>query len=364
MDINIELINQVIMVNDNNMKKTQKKKINITIIKEYDFFLQNEIKNNKIIKNIKNYYNYFNIILNTEFLKVDDINKNINIIKNFVDNFNFNKKYCCVEYNCIENDIIYLKTFFKSIKTSKYFIFHLIDSYTHLLEGLLLLDKNNICHFNISNSSILFNINSLKPYICDFNLAFDTNVLVNTIKSNYDFNFLLKLLNKYNNYTLKPIELHLLYFILNNNLITLSYSNIEEIIQNYIKNIEIFKLFSEKYKKDYYEAALDFFKVYVNENRNTIIIDILTFIDTWDNFSLSIIYLYLIGNTIRYLSLQNTIINEIAVFLNRNIHANPKKRLNIQKLNENMCDLMKNNNNFDFIKNIDQNRFNILVNSL
>ena len=87
-----------------------------------------------------------------------------------------------------------------------------------------------------------------------------------------------------------------MYFILINDEKTISYSQIEELSYNYVKSISFLEFFSESYRENYKKKCVNFLKKYINKSREEIITDILKYINTWDNFSLSILYLHIICN--------------------------------------------------------------------
>jgi hypothetical protein len=75
-----------------------------------------------------------------------------------------------------------------------------------------------------------------------------------------------------------------------------------------------------------FHSSLYFLKQYINRPKTDIIRDILTYYDTWDNYSLSVIYLHIVGHISQVFNLKDTFINKMAIQLSKSLHPNPSKR--------------------------------------
>jgi len=337
MDIEITNLKQIFKYKNSDNFKNINQKINekeFNIIKEYDFFCKNNIKINEIIEKISNNKNFFILINDIENIKIRDINdNNVELIEE-------NNKYILIKYNL--DNYSYFINFFKSLPNPKLFIYHIIDSYIHILNGLNILIDNNIHLFDLTNKNIIFD-STLKAKIINYELA----LYKDTTKPDF-----IEILKKCDNYTLKPIEIHLLFYIYNNDIEYVSSSFILNIIDNFIEKMPFFELFSLKYKQQYREESIKYYNNFINKPKAYIYDEIMTYKYTWSNYSLSIIYLHIIGNTIKTLNIKNTIINKILLILNKNINPNPNKRENIEETIEKFNILFGEYNNWDFIKNI------------
>ena len=294
--------------NENILKKPGKKRIKI-----YNFFSINESKICNKISKIPNYFNNYNIIIQNSFIKVGEMNERVLEQLNIINTKN-NDKYLLFEYN--NNKNIDFEDFLYNLPNPKLFIFHVIDSYSHLLNSLITLKSNNICFFNLSSKNIIFGEN-LKPLLENF----EKSLLINNIT---DETYFLNIIREINDFTYKPIETHLLFYMIANNENTLSYSLIEIICENYIENMSILSFFSENDRISYKIQCIDFLKKYINKPKKAIIDDIILNYDKWDNYSLSVLYLHIFGNIIRAFSLKETFINKILVYLIKNIYPSIK----------------------------------------
>ena len=176
--------------------------------------------------------------------------------------------------------------------------------------------------FNLSTENIIFNIeHGEKPIIQNFEKSI--------YKPYLSEKYITKIINETEDYTYKPLEVHLLFYLIKNDLNTVSYSLIEDICDNYIKSIDftsLFSIFNDKNYAEYFknECANSLIK-YINKPKSYIISDIITnSMNTWDVYSVSLIYLRIILNC----SFTNSFIKDLINKLIKNIKPNYLKRKN------------------------------------
>ena len=326
------------------IEENKEKKIKIN-----NFFSINELKICNKIKKIKNYFNNYNIITQNSFIKVGEMNekvlKNINVI-----NAKNNDKYLLFEYNY--KKYISFEDFLFNLPNPKLFIFHSLDTYNCLLHSLINLQDNNICFFNLSSENIIFD-NSFKPLLRNFEKSLLTNSITNK-------SYFINIIKEIDNFAYKPIEIHLLFYLIVNNEEILSTKLMEIICENYIKNMSILSFFSENYKFSYKTQCADFLKKYINKSQNEIIDDIILNYEKWDNYELSILYLHIFGNIIRVFSLKETFINKLLFCLIKNIHPEPLKRENLKMTLNNYNEIFNKMTDWSFVNSIPQNKINLL----
>jgi hypothetical protein len=341
-----------------NVKNTYEK--SIYKIYDYDFLSKNESNICEKIKEIPFFLNYYRIIYDYDFIKIGllnekyienvDINSDVDINKTN-DYTTYKKKNLLFRYNNIQyiefNDFLY------SLKTPKRFIFYVLDSFSYLLDGLIELNKKNICFFDLSTYNIIFNKeNGLKPLLQNFRNSIqisklNENYVINIIKNTTDF-------------TYKPLEVHILFYLINNEFQTLSYSIIEEICENYVKNLEFLKLFSQSYIDNFKNTCIDSLKNYINIEKSQIICYILEKANTWDIYSLSVLYLHIIGNISRVFSLKDNFLSKFTIYLSKNIHPNHLKRETLENTRKNYDNLLYKYNNWSFINNLSTDKMDLL----
>jgi len=345
-NIAIQNINKHFLMNseedifNQNLKKYKTKIIDLC------FLSINEANISDIVKKINNYNNYFNLIEYYDYISIKEISEEIYQTLHL----NTEKKYLIFKY--INKNYFPFHDFLFKIDNPKNFIFYIIESFSFLLKSLILLNENNICFFNLSSSNIFFYFN--KPILHHF----ENSLQILKLSSNY----IEKIILTINDFTNKPIEVHILYYIIKNNLSSISYSLIEEICEKYVNNLSILNLFSENYKSSYKLNCIDYLKIYINLPKNEIIKAILKENNTWDIFSLCVIYIHLFGNYAKIFSLNNSFLNNILMELCKNIHPNPSKRNTLK----NLQDFFENCLNIDwsFINSLNYEKMNNLFNKL
>ena len=97
---------------------------------------------------------------------------------------------------------------------SKRFIFSIIESFSYILQSLEKLNANNICFFNLSPQNIGFSLNN--PILHNF----QTSLQISKLSQSYITN----IIKKVDNYTHKPLEVHVLFYLIQNDIFTICIS--------------------------------------------------------------------------------------------------------------------------------------------
>jgi hypothetical protein len=137
---------------------------------------------------------------------------------------------------------------------------------------------------------------------------------------------------------------------------TISYSFIEEFCELFVENLNILRLFSEKYKKSYKEQCVETMRKYINLSRNDIINDILEKNNKWDVYGISMLYLQIFGCISRVFSLKDTFISKITLELSRNIHPNSDKRMSLEETLYAFNKLLNEQENWSFVNKLDNSK--------
>ena len=344
MNMNIELptLNKHFSLKPQNYNISQNSKI-----VNYSPFYINEVDVSSIIEEIPYYPIFYSIMKECEPLNItelhDDFIKKIDISH---DNAYFIFKY--ENKNAINfTDYIY------NFNNITQLIRGIIDSFSHILQGLCLLNKNNICYFNIMPKNIIFLENYReKPLIKNFQYS----LILNKLSLNYISPFLYKL----EDYTYKPLEIHLLYYLIKHDMNSISYSFIEEFCKHFVENLHILNLFSENYKKSYREQCVEMMKKYINRPKQYIINDILERNDKWDVYSITILYIHIFCCVSRIFSLKGTFISKIIIELSKNIHPDSKNRMSLERTYEVFNILISEQDNWNFVNKLDNNKLDKL----
>ena len=307
---------------DGSSMKTKKY---VSKIQKNDKSAKNEIKIGKKIQTVKNYNKFFVPVL--KYCRVDvgtiedeDINK-CTILK---------KKptadYIVMKIKYIDGNP-FLDYIIKN-KNNSQIIKNIISSYNHLLGGLQQLIDLNIIHFDLKSENVMFNNRLELPHILDFGISIDL--------STFDFKTIDKnLRNAFYVYAPQyytwPLEIHYLSYLLHES-DDPDYDVIESMANEFtFGNKGLTKNFSPDFLKKYSKKCEDQLKFYKSLGLQKAVEKILSYWKTFDNYSLSIVYLKLIN----YINIEGYINNNFIVFLTKlllqNIDPNPENRLSIKE---------------------------------
>jgi hypothetical protein len=322
--------------------KVQYKKKDITIIKELDYYCMNNIKICNKIKEIPYNVIRYDIIKKYTTVKIGEIDKIGNLIE--IGNINEVKKMVQLQYDNKKYDYDFFIVYLNEIKSSKLLFLTVIESYNFLFESILLLNKVGICYLNLNKNNIIIYKSNIdfNPLLINFENSID-DVVNNKFMSNFIIN------DEYLN--LYPLELYVISYLNECDESSVSHSSIEIIINKYIKNVNIncMHLLSEKYVNKYKNSCIEFLKKYINKSKEYIIIELLKYWKTWDIYSISILYLYIVLKIQITFNLRNLFIDNFIFLLNKNISANPLNReINIDGYNK----LFNENIEWNFINKI------------
>jgi hypothetical protein len=344
MNTNIEISNMnkhFFLENEDDENENEYKKYKTKII-NYCFYSINEANISDIIKKWNYYSNNYAVVEDYDYINISQLSEK------YIDKLNLtnNQKYLIFKYK--NEHYVPFNDFLFHLTNPKLFIFHVIESFSYILKSLIELNKNNICFFNLSPQNIVFNLDcGEKPVLQNFQLSLQI--------SHLNESYITNIINKLDDYTYKPLEVHVLFYLIRNDFQTISYSLIEEISEKFVKNLSILNFFSEKYKESYKNSCIFILKKYINKPKNEIIEDILENTDKWDVFSLSVLYLHIFHNISRVFSLNQTFINKIALDISKNIHPDPVIRSSLENLLDCFDNLFNNENDWSYVSGISSN---------
>jgi len=350
-NITISNANKHFFINSEKYKYEENKKKYKTKLVNHCFYTINEANISDKIKKIRYYSNNFAIMEDYDFVDISQLtNKTIEKL-----NLSNDNQYLIFKYK--NENLIKFNDFLLNIYNPKLFIFHTIETFSYLLKSLVELNDNNICFFNLSSQNIVLNLDcGEKPILQNFQLSLNISKL--------NENYITNIIKKLEDYTHKPLEVHILFYLIKNDISTISYSFIEEITEVFIKNLDILNLFSDNYKETYKITCIECLKKYINKPKSYIIMDILEYYDKWDVYSLSLLYIHIFGNISRVFSLKQNFISKIINELTKNISPDPFKRSSLEGLLENYENILNNEYNWSFANNLSFNKMSQLIDIL
>jgi len=320
-------------------------------IVNYSHFSVNEAKICHKIKKIPYYSNFFSILEDYEALNISQLNDDIiEKLKN-----TGNMQYYLFKYN--DRDAVDFIDFLYNFTSIKKLILDNINAFQHLLYGLHVLNENNVCFFDISPKNIVFLENYReKPVFSNFKFSLILNKL--------DITNISHILNKLDDFTYQPLEIHIIYYFTRHEITTISYTFIEEFCEEFVENLNILRLFSENYRKKYKEECIETMRKYINRPRKEILDDILERNDKWDVYGISMIFLHIFGCISRVFSLKGTFISRITIELTRNLHPDSDKRMSLEETLNVFNKHLNEENDWKFVNNLDNNKLTQLFDEL
>jgi len=285
-----------------------------------NFASSNETKIGQQIKKIFNYINYFAPIISSQAIKIGTFDKKTKSVcsayqRNPKEKFVLSKLHYLEGY-VLNNYII------KNINNRKLFMY-LLDCFKHILNGISKLNNEGIIHFDLKGENIMFNDKLNIPIIIDFGLSIPLKSIGKNIK-NYFYVYA-------PSYYYWPIEVHFLNYIIHVNKSPKT-ADIEKISKEYIHGHSILhsnfsKDFITKYEKLCFQALEKLLPLPYDKK----VQKVLEMALTWDNYSLSVIYLkYMYYFNVKGF-VQNSFITFFTKLLTQNIHPNYLKRYSIEK---------------------------------
>ena len=312
------------------------KKYNTKII-NYCFYSINEANISDKIKNLLYYANNYLVVDEYDFINISQLNEK------YIEKLDLTTtdKHLLFKYK--NENLIDFNDYLFNLTNPKHFILTVIESVSYILQSLQKLNDNNICFFNLSPKNIGFSLD--KPILNNF----QTSLQISKLNESYITN----IIKKTNDYTNKPLEVHVLFYLIQNNISTISSSFIEEICEVFITNLSIISFFSNQFKESFKTASRESLTKYINKPKSAIIVDILQYSCTWDVYSFSILYLHIFGSLIKVFSVKETFINKFFIELSKNIHPDPSKRItDLEKLLDNYNKLFNNQKDWGFVNSL------------
>tara|TARA_B100000575_G_C23126516_1_gene652749 strand:- start:515 stop:1681 length:1167 start_codon:yes stop_codon:yes gene_type:complete len=313
----------------------------VSKIQKNNKYANNEIIIGKLVSQIDGYINHFAPVLMKENLKITKVKRSFfndcSALED-EDKKTGNLIMMKMEYINGEEFIEYLIKNKENVTIVK----NLISSYTHLLTSIKLLTDTRVIHFDIKGDNILFNKDKEIPIIIDFGLSINMNELIN---QSISVDKLRKFFYVFGpDYYIWPIEIHYICYLLNINE-SPTEKEIKKICQEYVDNNIPLKINCSREFINSYRKSCN--KILMELNQSTFadkINKVLSSWYTWDNYSLSIIYLQFIY----YLNIsgyvKNNLIIKFSELLLTNINPDPKKRLNVLKTKQKFTEFLYNLN--------------------
>jgi hypothetical protein len=184
----------------------------------------------------------------------------------------------------------------------------------------------NIVQFDLKGQNIVFNNKKVFPIIIDFGLSLPMEDINQSTLLNYFYIYAPE-------YYIWPLEVHYLNLLIHSNPEPTK-QELKNLADTFTKANGALSGLSLKFRKDFatacYNQLLTYENLTLTDRKNAV----LKYWKTWDNYSLSIIYLkfvYYIVKSSKKTILKNKFIEYLTEILLTNIHPNPKHRMSVEK---------------------------------
>jgi hypothetical protein len=284
-----------------------------------DFFSLNEIEISQRILKLENYPQYFNPILKNSYVNVGEINDEC---FDTLEKITEKQDRLMIKRLNIENNPTFYQVFCDSTRETnpRIYVLNLINSYKSLLESLKRLESAKLVNLNFHPSTLVYKEES--PVFTDFSNFFHLPTMNKE-----------RISNLFSNYTPKnvflPPEAHLICFLIDNKLDSLSFSSIEEIVKETGVRLGSLSCFTKAFIDQYKETTLFSLQSFINKPKILITQEILLESPSWNNYGLSILFIVLLRDIFRPLRgfPKNEFISNFSQLLTQGIHPIPGKRL-------------------------------------
>jgi len=247
-------------------------------------------------------------------------------------------------------------------------ILTLIKGFNHLLKSIQLLIDVNVVQFDLKGPNIVFDNKKNSPIIIDFGLSLPMNSLDTETMYNYFYIYAPE-------YYVWPLEVHYINLLLH---ITPEpdVNQLKDLAKRFTKSNAALEAFSPKFRDNYQSLCFKTLQKYSSLPLNERIKTLIQGWNTWDNYSLSVIYIkfiYYLTRSKNNKSLDNSFVRFMTQLLVMNIHPNFSKRLSVQGTIKRFDEFLGSSNKADLesieeiIAHVEENRAlihnSIVVNS-
>jgi hypothetical protein len=323
--------------NKSSKNKIKKDTNIITKIKPHNFFARNEININNSLHLLEHKKNRYITIKKATKLSINEVNDDI-INKTEISKRN---EYIMIKYEEYEDENLEGITRFLYNKGEKEYIYGVIESYFYIIKTFFQLQKVGIIYYNFSSEKMKFkDIYNPHCLLYDFESSLmERKINIKNANKNEIIEYFYNFIMKQQNFTFKPFEVHVLFYLYKMEEPYLCKYKITQIIDRYVENMgSILKGQTEKMIK---QECHHFLKQFINKNKEETMIQLIIHYKTWDNYSVSILYLRLVENIIQGYKTQMIFMSKFQDILNQNLSQNPNQRMTIEKTINKFNDLFQ-----------------------
>lgn len=232
--------------------------------------------------------------------------------------------------------------------SAKDMILTIVESYRYLLMALDKLINANVVHFDLKLENVLFKKDTTNPRIIDFGISIPVDRLNADNMKDYFYVFA-------PDYYVWCPQICVISFLVNETSSTLTADDVEEIAELHTEGNRALDAFSVEFRDNFKQLLLLELKEYVGVKRQKVIDAMLASHPTWDNYSLSVMFLRLLTLLFPTDDHKNKLVILFSQILLMNIHPNPARRLTIQESQSRFQDIFMIDGDVDGYLNLARN---------
>jgi hypothetical protein len=230
----------------------------------------------------------------------------------------------------------------------------IFDTYSYLIESIERLVEHEVVHYDINMRNILVNLKTDTPIIIDFGLSIPIKRFEQGGKGNNDAAWATYFYKCSPEYYVWPLEAHVINFLQNVSN-TLTRDDAETICETYVNANTALRIFSKGFRARYLKACVEQCEQWIGVERGTARAGLLKGWPTWDNYSLSIEYLQIIGFISQNGFADNHLIIQYVELLLANVHPDPARRKTVGDTKRTFTDMFYMNETVDTYDSLLQN---------
>jgi serine/threonine protein kinase len=295
--------------------KTKDKKY-ISKIQLINFTSDNEYQISKKLQEIKNYNDFFGTVEKSDKININKLDPKLKAACTIIETYDSNK-FRIFKMKYI-GEYTYLEYLEKASADENLFTY-MFETYKRILIGIKLMLSKNIIHHDLKGNNIMFHSLKKIPIIIDFGLSISLDIVEEHLEDYF--------------YTYAPVyyywslEVHYINFLIHVNPQP-SAEDIKELVISVVDNNKIFQdNLSPDFLDSYKSAATRSLLRFVKKDKKTVIKYLLKFSNTWDNYTLSLLFIKIL----RFFNMRGFIENDFIIFfaeiLLTNIHPYMEERL-------------------------------------
>lgn len=294
----------------------------ISKLHKKNYHVVNEYNVGKKVTKIPLYEYYFAPIVNMCNIDIAKIDKRERDMCRVISRTSSGSKFVIMKMPYIKN-VSLVKYITNPNIDKKEIVTYIMDSYKFLLHSLKMLNSSGVVHFDFKIPNILFEVKTKNPIIIDFGLSLPLNNLGPKTYSKYFYTYNAA-------YYVWPVDVHIINYVINVNS-NLTYEELVVLVDTNVKANPALHIFSEEFVKRYRDLTINTYKKYTNIPGENVVTELVKNCNTWDIYSLSVMFLCLI-NFISYDGFtDNKLIKEFSELLLLNIHPNAARRLSFDE---------------------------------